>query len=192
MLCRRLATSTLVAVAVLWTSLAHGAGEPAGRDREQVLNTLFESLAGAPSKDAADLVTASIWRVWEDSGSPTTNLLMERALETMKAEDYETALQILDEVVWLDPGFAEGWNRRATVHFKLDQFGASVSDLQRVLAIEPRHFGAMVGLGEILKETGRERAALGVFRKALLLNPHLEGAAKAVKELAVEVEGRDI
>jgi tetratricopeptide (TPR) repeat protein len=188
----RLAASALFLAAALLGAGVHAETAADAGDREQVLDTLFESLATAPSKEDADLVTASIWRVWGDSGSDTVNLLMDRALEAMKKEEFDTALLILDEVVELEPRFAEGWNRRATVHFRLGYYSASVADIQHTLILEPRHFGAMSGLGAILKETGREKSALEVFRRALTFNPHLESASKAVKELSVEVEGRDI
>ena len=158
----------------------------------EAIDRLFEGLRKAESKEQADIITATIWRMWRQSGSATTDLLMERSLSAMDDDEFETALQILDEVVELAPDFAEGWNRRATVHFRLRQYGASISDISHTLALEPRHFGAMSGLGAILKETGREAAALEIYRRALALNPHLEGASKAVKELTVKVEGRGI
>ncbi|NND49124.1 MAG: tetratricopeptide repeat protein [Rhizobiales bacterium] len=171
---------------------AHAASETVDPQRTEILDNLFEKLAEADSEQTADLVAASIWRIWSDSGSDTVNLLLARSLEAIQDEDYELALQILDEVVQLAPGFAEGWNKRATVHFKLKHYGASIHDIQRTLIIEPRHFSAMAGLGTMLKQTGRQKAALEVFRRALALHPQLESARKAIRELAVEVEGRDI
>ena len=171
---------------------AHAASQTADPERTQILDTLFDKLAEADSEETADLVAASIWRIWSDSGSDTVNLLLARSLEAIKDEDYETALQILDEVVQLAPGFAEGWNKRATVFYKLKRFSASIHDIQRALILEPRHFTAMTGLAAMLKETGREKAALEVYRRALELHPRLESARKAVRELEVEVEGRDI
>jgi tetratricopeptide (TPR) repeat protein len=165
---------------------------PAERGRTEILDELYEKLAKAESEQVADMLTGSIVRIWRDSGSDTVDLLIDRATDLIEEEDFETALQILDEVVQLAPAYAEGWNKRATVHFKLRNYDASVSDIQHALVIEPRHFGAMSGLAAMLNETGRDQAALEVYRKVLALHPFLDSAQKAIKKLTVEVEGHDI
>lgn len=183
-----LVAASLIAFAV--PALAAGETEPASR--EQVLDGLFEKLAVAKDKDSADLVAASIWRVWLDSGSDTIDLLTRRAIKAIDEKENEVALQILDEVVELAPDYAEGWNRRATVHYAMHHYGAAIHDVERTLALEPRHFGAMSGLGAMLKEIGRDDAALAIYRKALALHPYLPDALKAIDELADEVDGREI
>lgn len=184
--------SAALAVPAAEDSPPQNTEEVAGDSHRQTLDDLFEKLAASKSKQGADLAVASIWRVWLDSGSDTIDLLTRRAIEAIRVEDFESALQILDEVVVLAPDYAEGWNKRATVHYIMRHYDASIFDVRRALALEPRHFGALTGLGTMLKDTGLSKAALGVYRKLLKINPHLEKARKAVEELTVEVEGREI
>lgn len=156
------------------------------------VDVLLERLASSRDDNEAKQLSALILRAWMISGSDTIDLLIGRATDAMEDEELETALEILDEIVYLAPEFAEGWNKRATVYFMLRRYDQSMADVQRVLTLEPRHFGAISGLGMILKDVGRESAALEVFRKALEIHPFLSNAQRAVDELEVEVEGREI
>ena len=102
------------------------------------------------------------------------------------------AIKLLDAVIRLRPDYIEGWNRRATLYYLKGDYARSLQDIQQVLAREPRHFGALAGLGTILQEIGEDKAALEAFRRALAVDPHLEGIADKVNALAETVEGRDI
>lgn len=155
------------------------------------LDTLFLRLSDKDNPDW-QAVQRQIVSAWSDSGSPSMNLLLSRAARAMEQEDYDTALLYLDDLVRLAPDFAEGWNKRATVYFLQERYGRSVADIRRVLALEPRHFGALAGLGIILDRLGDEAAALRVFRRALEIHPNLEGASTGVERLAPEVEGRTL
>jgi tetratricopeptide (TPR) repeat protein len=95
-------------------------------------------------------------------------------------------------VVQIKPDYVEGWNRRATVFYTKKQYGQAIADIRQVLLREPRHFGALAGLGAILQDIGEDKAALEAYRRALAVDPHLEGIADKVKTLAEKVEGRDI
>ena len=99
---------------------------------------------------------------------------------------------MLDAIVKIKPDYVEAWNRRATIHYMRKEFGQSLEDIRQVLIREPRHFGAMSGLGMILQEFGDEKHALDVFRRALEINPHLPKIPDLVKILTEKVEGRDI
>ena len=189
---QRLAAATAVAGAMALAGPGAAQEEERTPPREEVLDSLFARLAASENEERADLVVASIWRVWLDSGSDTIDLLTRRAIKAMEEEEYETALLILDEVVELAPDYAEGWNRRATVHYLMEHYDASIHDVRRALALEPRHFGAMSGLGAMLKDIGREDAALAIYRRALEVHPHLPDAIEAIEELTPEVEGREI
>ena len=92
----------------------------------------------------------------------------------------------------LKPDYVEAWNRRATIHYMRKEFGASMQDIRQVLSREPRHFGALSGLGMILQEFGEDKEALEVFRRALEINPHLQRIPDMVKTLSEKIEGRDI
>ena len=161
-------------------------------DRIKNLDFLFEALKAAPDADSAKLVEGRIWALWLASGSDTTDLLMSRVKTAQDGKDAKLAIQLLDAVVELRPDYIEGWNRRATLHFANKDYGRSVADLRQVLAREPRHFGALTGLGVIMQELGEEKLALQAFRRALAVNPHLQKVPDFVKTLTEKVEGRDI
>lgn len=168
-----------------------GPAIPGPLDTADELTTLFARLVDAGTAEKARPVIARIQVLWLHSGSATVDLLMARAGAAMKAQDYALALDLMDMVVRLAPEFAEGWNRRATVHYLREDFGRSLVDIERVLALEPRHWGAISGLGIILRRLGRERAALAAFEEVLRIHPASENARKAVKELAARTAGSD-
>ncbi len=161
-------------------------------DRIKNLDFLFEALKAAPDADSAKLVEGRIWALWFASGSDTTDQLMSRVKTAQDAKDTKLAIQLLDAVVDVRPEYIEAWNRRATLHFANKDYGKSVADIRQVLAREPRHFGALTGLGVIMQELGEEKLALEAFRRALAVNPHLSKVTDFVKTLTEKVEGRDI
>lgn len=159
--------------------------------RRARLDALFARLA---QKDLPDWesVQNEIWIQWSQSGSPSIDLLLFRAGRAMESGDHELALRFLDDVVRLAPDFAEGWNKRATVYFLLGEFGHSVADIERTLALEPRHFGALSGLGMILERVGDKKGAMRAFRGGLEIHPNLPGAAESVERLSPDVDGREL
>ena len=161
-------------------------------DRTKNLDFLFEALKVAPDADIAKLVESRIWALWLASGSDTADLLMSRAKAAVDEKDVKLAIELLDAVIELKPDYVEAWNRRATINFANKDYAASLADIRQVLAREPRHFGALTGLGLILQELGEDKRALEVFRRALEVNPHLERVPDLVKQLQEQVEGRDI
>ena len=117
---------------------------------------------------------------------------MTRAKAAMDAKNIDIALKLLDSVVKLRPDYVEAWNRRATLYYLKNDYRHSLEDIQQVLIREPRHFGALAGLGMIMQDIGDDKRALDAFRKALAVNPHLEKVPELVKTLTEKVEGRDI
>jgi tetratricopeptide (TPR) repeat protein len=160
--------------------------------RAPSLDTLFDALKIAPDAESAKAIETRIWGVWMISGSDTCNLLMGRAKAAADEKDYDLAIKLLDAVVEIKPGYVEGWNRRATVYYLMNDYGHSLADIREVLSREPRHFGALAGLGLILQELGDDAHALEAYRRALAINPHLEHVGETVKTLREKVEGRDI
>jgi tetratricopeptide (TPR) repeat protein len=156
------------------------------------LDGLYEDLAGAEDPAARQRVARDIRRIWMDSGSDTVDLLMARAGSAIQAEDHGLALDLLDVVVVLEPSFAEGWNRRATVHYMKEDFGKSLVDIERTLALEPRHWGALSGLAIIQRRLGFDEQALSTFRRALEIHPGLENASEAVESLEKDAEGEPV
>jgi tetratricopeptide (TPR) repeat protein len=165
---------------------------PQRGDRTHNLDFLFGALKAAPDDDSAKLVENRIWALWLASGSDTANLLMTRAKAAIDGTDLDLAIELLDAIVKIKPDYVEAWNRRATIHYMRKEFGEAMADIQQVLRLEPRHFGALSGLGMILQEFGDEKQALVVFRRALEINPHLQKIPDLVKSLSEKVEGRDI
>lgn len=163
-----------------------------GADRVRGLDFLFGALKAAPDEESAKHVEARIWALWTQTSSDTTALLMLRAKTAMEAKENDVALKLLDMVVKLRPDYIEGWNRRATLYYMENDYTHSLQDIEQVLVREPRHFGALAGLGLIMQELGDDKRALDAFRKALAVNPHLEKVPELVKTLTEKVEGRDI
>jgi tetratricopeptide (TPR) repeat protein len=165
---------------------------PQRGDRTRNLDFLFGALKAAPDADSAKQVENRIWALWLASGSDTANLLMTRAKSAIDSNDLDLAVELLNALIKIKPDYIEAWNRRATLHYLRKEYGQSMEDIRQVLIREPRHFGAMSGLGMILQEFGDEKRALDVFRRALEINPHLSKIDEMVKSLTEKVDGRAI
>jgi len=161
---------------------------PHGQD----LDFLFGALKAAPSADAAKAVEGRIWALWMATPSDTASLLMSRVRRATEAKNLDLAVKLLDSIVLLRPDYVEAWNRRATIHYMRKDFTRSIADIRQTLAREPRHFGALAGLGLIMQELGEDKRALDVYRKAIEVNPHLPRIPDLIKSLTEKVEGRDI
>jgi tetratricopeptide (TPR) repeat protein len=163
-----------------------------GADRAKGLDFLFGALKAAPDDASAKHVEARIWAIWMQTPSDTAALLMMRAKAAIDAQQADVALKLLDAVIKLRPDYTEAWNRRATLYYLRNDYMRSLADIEQVLIREPRHFGALAGLGMIMQDLGDDKRALDAFRKALAINPHLEKVPELVKQLSEKVEGRDI
>ena len=148
---------------------------PADQHDER-LSTLFERLSHAADAEEARLLEIEIWGIWTDSGREDVNALMKEGIEAMQLRNLDAALAAFNKVVKIAPDFAEGWNKRATVYYLQDNLADSVRDVQHTLALEPRHFGALSGLGLILMEVGDDTGALKVFEEVLKIHPNAPGA----------------
>lgn len=158
----------------------------------QDLTFLFGALKAAPDDTSAEAIENRIWAQWLASGSDTVNLLMGRVKNLIEKEDYDRAVRMLDAVIEIRPQYAEAWNRRATVFYLKKDYASALADLQQVLRREPRHFGALSGLGTIMQDIGDDKHALAAYRAALDVYPRLKGVDDKVKTLADKVEGRPI
>ncbi len=167
---------------------------PQVKRNEQInsLDFLFGALKAAPDDETAKAIEQRIWALWMHSRSDTANLLMTRVQKAVEEKDLDLALNLLDAIVKIKPDYVEGWNRRATIYYLKKDYGRSIADIREVLRREPRHFGALTGLGLILQDIGDDRQALEVYRRALAVYPRLERVPDIVKTLTEKVEGRDI
>ena len=160
--------------------------------RGQDIEFLFGALKAAPDAQAAKAVEGRIWALWTITPSDTATLLMSRVRTAIEAKNLDLAVQLLDAIVVLRPDYVEAWNRRATIHYMRKDFTHSIEDIRQTLAREPRHFGALAGLGMIMQELGEDRRALEVYRKAIEVNPHMPRIPDLIKSLTEKVEGREI
>src|SRR5689334_10691935 len=148
--------------------------KPQRADRVRGLDFLFEALKVAPDADSAKHIENRIWALWIASGSDTANLLMTRVKQAIDGKDVALAIKLLDALIELRPDYVEAWNRRATLYYMQKDYVRAMADIRQVLAREPRHFGAISGLGMILQEFGDEKHALEAFRRAVAIHPHLQ------------------
>ena len=156
------------------------------------LDFLFGALKLAPDDVTAKAIEERIWALWIASRSDTTTILMSRVQAAIEAKDLDLAIKLLDAIVKIKPKYVEAWNRRATIYYMKKDYGRALADIREVLRREPRHFGALSGLGLIMQDIGDDEQALEVYRRALAIHPRLQRIPELVKELQVKVEGRDI
>jgi tetratricopeptide (TPR) repeat protein len=155
------------------------------------LDSLFLELQN-PDNDNWEKSEKEIWREWGKSGSPAMDHLLQRGVLAMQEGDLRSAVEHFTAAIDHAPDFAEAWNKRATVFYMMQEFGLSMADIHQTLLLNPRHFGAMAGLGSILEELDRKRDALAVYQRALSVHPHQEGIKKAIERLEVEVKGTSL
>jgi tetratricopeptide (TPR) repeat protein len=156
------------------------------------LDELFAKLPANADSPAGQRIEQEILRRFSRSGSATADLLMTWAEEAINDSDYPLALDLLDQIIVIKPDFAEAWNKRATVYYLTDDYGASLADIRQTLALEPRHFGALAGFGLILEAIDRKAEAIRVMKRALEINPRLDNVREALEKLEKETAGKDI
>ena len=150
---------------------------------DERLDGIFAHLQTTGDDSEAAALTQLIWEIWHQSDNDTVNDFMSKGIEEMSIRNYRAALAAFNTVVEIEPNFAEGWNKRATVYYLMREYELSVHDLERTLALEPRHFGALSGLGLVFLAIGNEGAALKAFEAALKVNPHMPGAQTHAEQL---------
>jgi tetratricopeptide (TPR) repeat protein len=155
------------------------------------LDGLFDRLKTADAAEAGR-IESEIWIEWSKSGSPALDLLLQRGRDAMAMGDLVQAIEHFTAIIDQDPTFAEGWNARATAFYQTGDFGPSVADIAHVLQLNPRHFGALSGLGTMLEEAGKPERALEVYRAALALHPQMEGVLAAVERLETQETGQEL
>jgi tetratricopeptide (TPR) repeat protein len=153
---------------------------------------MFEKLHNAPSESEANDVAQDIWASWMESGSPTVDMIMQRAVDAQTVGDYETARAFYDRAILIAPDYAEAWSRRAGLFLNDENFPEALRDLNEALRLEPRHFGAWAGLGIMMEAMGAEKEALEAYRQALAIYPFMTQAMQAEKRLSKVAEGQGL
>lgn len=163
---------------------------PAARDSMVALGSrldaLFDALQADLPSPSVDEIEDEIWTIWTSHDDPALEARMQRAIEAIARRRLDEAEQLLDGLVRDAPDWAETWNKRATLRFLQHRDGESAADIRRTLELEPRHFGAICGFGQICLRHGETAAAAGVFAAALELNPHLDSVRAMLAELEPE------
>jgi tetratricopeptide (TPR) repeat protein len=185
---RLLIASIVVVVAALGGLPALGQSQPVPRnlaqdERTRALDALFRGLKGARGDEEAEVLVARIWEVWTRSGRADVDSLIEEGIAFLSVRQLGAAYDSFTKAIEAEPGFAEAWNKRATVLYLLHQHEQSLSDIEKVLALEPRHFGALAGRGMIHAQAGRWKEALDAYYQALSVNPFLKERAIIIPEL---------
>jgi tetratricopeptide (TPR) repeat protein len=174
---RKLQLACLLAAST-WGGLAVAADA----ERQARLDTLFVQLA-EPEREDWERIEAEITEIWSRSGSPAMDLLLRRGNEALEEEDLPAALEHFSALVDHAPDFAEGWNARATTYFMMGEYSLAIADVQHVLALEPRHFGALAGLGFMLEEMDEPALALRAFEAVEAINPNRPNVRDAMTRL---------
>ncbi len=146
------------------------------------LDQLFSALSLA-QEDEWQVIEDEIYALWRHSGSPSMDLLLERGQTALEAGETSAAIEHFTALVDHAPNFAEGWNARATAYFHAGLYGPSLADMGHALTLEPRHFGAMAGLGLILEGAGKFEQALVIYHEILRLHPNMDDVTKAIARI---------
>lgn len=173
----------IVAASGLMLALSGAAGAEGDR-----LSGLLEQLR-EPDLPNWAVIEEEIRLEWSKSGSPAMDLLLQRGRAALEEQDYQTAVEHFTALTDHAPGFAEGFNARATAYFHLGLYGPALADLQQVLALNPQHFGALFGLGAIMEEIGNEDLALRAYEAARDIHPHEPDLQDAIERLDTQVRG---
>ncbi len=158
---------------------------------ESRLDDLFQQLQSATDEEALG-ITDTIWLEWSRSGSPAMDLLLKRGRDAMNAGLPQIAVGHLTALIDQAPDFAEAYNARATAYFQTGDLGPSVGDIAHTLTLNPRHFGALAGLGMIFEQLDEPEQALEAYKAALAINPHMSDVKDAVARLETTVGGQDL
>jgi Flp pilus assembly protein TadD len=150
---------------------------------------MYDDLRNAPNEREAGIAEQDIYVSWMESSSPTVDILMERAIDAQTHGRTDLARALYDRAILIEPDYAEAWNRRATLFLSEENYAEALRDVNEVLRIEPRHFGAWTGLGAILERLGSREEALDAYREALKFHPHLQQAKQGAARLEGSTEG---
>ena len=135
------------------------------------LNNLFKKLNETENqKEISDLIK-DIWNIWYEVDDPKVIEYFEKGIQAMRIRNYPLAVRFFNNLIEEDPNFAEAWNKRATVYFMMGDFDKSMQDIIKTLELEPRHFGALDGMGLIFIHQGQYQQAIDVYDKMLEIFP---------------------
>lgn len=160
--------------------------------RDERYDALFAELAAAGTDEEAAFVAEEIEALWRDSGSATVDLLTDRATDALDMGDTALARRLIDGALELDPEHAEAWSQSAMIAMADADMRTALEHIERAVSLEPRHYGARLGLGLILEHLGRDAGAYAAYESVLEVNPHLAAAREGAERTARAGHGRDL
>jgi tetratricopeptide (TPR) repeat protein len=143
-----------------------------------------------PNPELRDLAEQAIWVVWSRSGDERIDKLFEQGIDEMSSGQVKESIATFSRIIELKPDFAEGWNKRATIHFLAGDLQSSLKDCAEVIKRNPQHFGALAGYGQIYLQLGEFDKARDYFKRALAVNPNLDGVSFNLQMLDRLLEGQ--
>ncbi|MSO69171.1 MAG: tetratricopeptide repeat protein [Alphaproteobacteria bacterium] len=160
--------------------------------RDPRLEPLFETLKSTGDLSEVGNAEQAIWGIWMESGDEEIDKLLTQGSIYMQMHSFGAALSHFNSVIAARPEFAEGWNKRATLYFMMGEYDKSIADCEKTFTLEPRHFGALFGLGLIYSQIDNEAKALDAFEKALAVHPHLQNVPAIIQRLKAKLKSQEI
>ena len=183
-------TKLLLSLLVMFL-LALPVGHADQNDKE--LDALFDTLVNTDTTPSqARVVTSEIWRQWLRTDNQEAQKLMDLGIDMMNQYALDEAVKVFSAIIAMEPGYAEAWNKRATVYYMMGEYDLSTADVAETIRLEPRHFGALSGQGLIYLRTNRREAAVEWFKRALSVNPFMDNIRSSVEQLERELKANVI
>ncbi|MEK9752199.1 MAG: hypothetical protein VW338_03165 [Rhodospirillaceae bacterium] len=180
-------------IVVGWLIVVWAPAAPAAADQTSPrVAKLLDLLGRAKTPVEAEDLEGRIWKIWIHHADAEVQRFMAIGISAMTTGNLEVAFSAFDQIVGIAPNFAEGWNKRATVNYMRERLDASMRDIERTLALEPRHFGALSGMGLIFDAVDNPKAAADAWERALFVHPYLPGVREHIKQLRKREKGRPI
>lgn len=168
------------------------AGPAAADQKDPRLSPLFEMLKSTSDLNEVGSAEEQIWGIWMESGDEQIDGLLRQGAIYMQMQSFGAALSHFNAVIEAKPDFAEGWNKRATLYYLMGEYQKSIADCEKTLALEPRHFGALFGLGLLYTRLDDEPKAIDAFQKALKVHPHLQNAPEIIERLKAKLKSNEV
>lgn len=186
-------TRMLLLLFSIFLALVLGSSIPLAADQnDERLDALFEQLKEAPSVAVSTAIERKISVIWTQTPSKASEELMMNGIEAIQRGQLDLALKHFTSLVEGEPEFAEAWNKRATVHYMLGDYPEAIADIEKTLELEPRHFGALAGLGTIFAEIDQPEAARNVFQEVLELSPQSPGIKENIRKMETQMRARTL
>ncbi|WP_246026304.1 tetratricopeptide repeat protein [Saccharospirillum alexandrii] len=178
---------TWLIAAVLWITTGVNADQ-----NDERLDPLFDELQSSPGVNVSSVIEQQIWVLWSRGPTDEATRQLRRGVRAMQRGDLDAALGVFDQLIDEEPEFAEAWNKRATLHYLRGDISQSMADIEQTLTLEPRHFGALAGLGSIFARLQQPAAAIRAYEQVLDIYPQSTQSQRNLERLRQEIEGRAI